>query len=284
MTLESDGYRSLEAFRSCPERLKKKFQFKSLCLRPFGTRIEDLDIDFFSNSRPKIITHILERCICTQEEKPLKKVFFLSLAISKRRELLLWIVFLSHSDNWMISVLCQRDSCGETLEFELNPDDINLSLETPEKDHIDITIGGKSLCLRRPTGQDQLDWLKKVYPDETSATIEIIRSLIVNEGEKEKLTKSHKFGAKAIKKINSALEDSDPLLTYNLRIVCPCCKQESIYKLDLEGMALSVLQSKQQQLIKNIHLFAKQYHWNESEILAIPAWRREAYLKLINKE
>jgi hypothetical protein len=45
--------------------------------------------------------------------------------------------------------------------------------------------------------------------------------------------------------------------------------------------ALGMLRRAQQALVGAVHRLASQYHWSERDIFAVPAWRRQHYLRLI---
>ena len=53
------------------------------------------------------------------------------------------------------------------------------------------------------------------------------------------------------------------------------------YYINLYKFALFILANIQKDLLYSIHYLAKFYHWNENDIISLPLWRREYYLKLI---
>jgi hypothetical protein len=53
-------------------------------------------------------------------------------------------------------------------------------------------------------------------------------------------------------------------------------------EVDLEALALVRLRAVQRKLVDAVHRLALAYHWTETEILALPSWRRERYLALID--
>jgi hypothetical protein len=84
--------------------------------------------------------------------------------------------------------------------------------------------------------------------------------------------------------LNQVLDDLDPLVNFSLAVTCPHCGLPSQPEIDLGAWALQILQRVQQRLIETVHRLACRYHWTEAEILALPEWRRDRYLALIDRE
>ena len=55
-------------------------------------------------------------------------------------------------------------------------------------------------------------------------------------------------------------------------------------ELDLEAALLRELEHHQAQRLREIHVLACHYHWSETDIARLPAWRRAYYLRLLGAE
>ncbi len=77
---------------------------------------------------------------------------------------------------------------------------------------------------------------------------------------------------------------ADPLGTLVIESACPECGASVRAEADLAGSWLETLRRRASALIDDVHVLATRYHWSESEILALPASRRIAYLELIEAE
>ena len=151
------------------------------------------------------------------------------------------------------------------------------------KDRVTVRGNGEELRLRKPTGQDQRDWLQHAYADEQSAIRAMVRMLLISEKEGPAPFPGH-LPADLLADISRALDEADPLINYRCPVVCPYCDHQATYPIDLEAFALKQLQQAQHNLLNNVHRLASAYHWSEAEIFAVPPWRRALYLKRIEME
>ncbi|MFW9918569.1 MAG: hypothetical protein ACFFED_03150 [Candidatus Thorarchaeota archaeon] len=140
---------------------------------------------------------------------------------------------------------------------------------------VNIETDDRSIELRKPNGMDQCKWLQSEFKDIDSAKLEIIRTLA-----KENIDDLPKS---MLATISKQLENIDPLMNLNLKLICPACGEEGVYFLDLETISLEILRETQRELFEGIHILAREYGWNESEILSLPSWRRKQYISMIER-
>jgi len=254
-----------------------------LFLRPFGWFLEDLEIDFHQTRRPDLEMQILECCISNREEAKLDSSFFGNLEIGKRTEYLLTLASLSNSSKINLNLRCSNLECQRQMEITIPLLEITQLQQQSENQKTEIAIATEKLSLRKPTGNDQKLWLEQHFPDEGSATLAMVQSLLVSE-QPSTFKQVYSQEKDWIEMLNQVMEEIDPLVNFNLQVNCPYCGSENLQDFDLGAWALQQLYGVQQQLIATIHRLASHYHWSESEILAIPPGRRSCYLALIDRE
>jgi hypothetical protein len=135
-------------------------------MRPFGTRIDDLEVDF-DLVRPVAITEVLARCAGVECE------LLWDLPVGRRTELLLALAELSGKVDYEAGMNCPE--CGLEVEVVLTLDEFR-SAVAPHRE--DAVIVGQSRY-RLPTGRDQLEWLRHADDDEPVLAARIIESLCV---------------------------------------------------------------------------------------------------------
>lgn len=254
-----------------------------LILRPFGWLAEDLEIDFHQTRRHELEMQILECCISNSEETKLDRSFFWNLEIGKRTEYLLTLASLSNSSKINVNLRCSNLECQRQMEITIPLLEITRLQQQSENQKTEIAIATEKLSLRKPTGNDQKLWLEQHFPDEGSATLAMVQSLLVSE-QPSTFKQVYSQEKDWIEMLNQVMEEIDPLVNFNLQVNCPYCGSENLQDFDLGAWALQQLYGVQQQLIVTIHRLASHYHWSESEILAIPPGRRSCYLALIARE
>ncbi len=280
--LRSERHSYLVPFPQISDRAKHSVS--DLSIRPFGFFRNDLDIDFNQKLRPFLITQILHCCTRDANGEAPDQAFFWELTIDKRIECLLIIATAGGISNLSIRLRCLNQSCRQEMEVEISRDELaNLRYRTDNIDHFMIQVGDISLPIRRPTGCDQLEWLKRSFTDEEAAIKAMIRTLMLDKGSIP-LDKEDQVPDEWVQTINNAMAEFDPLVNFNLLAHCPYCETESRYEIDLEEILLRRLHRAQQRLFEVVHRLAVHYHWSEPQIFSVPSWRRSHYLSLIEKE
>jgi hypothetical protein len=77
------------------------------------------------------------------------------------------------------------------------------------------------------------------------------------------------------------MENADPYGNLNLSAVCPACNHGWSILFDIVSYFWKEISSWAARLMNEVHLLAWAYGWQEKDILAMSAWRRQRYLELI---
>ena len=248
--------------------------------RAFGTTAEDLDLDFDHTERTALATSVLARCCDASEQSlALRESLAWSLPLSMRIARLLRIVALTiGSERLAATQTCVHSDCRQPFELTLPVDALVGEWdEMAGADHI-VRFpleNSAALILRLPTGRDQAEWRRQHYVDSTAALNAIVRSLVVDPGESPSLSTEQLAPLAAI------MEEADPLVAFTVHTTCPHCGRSGDIAVDLEAVALQELARFRRGVLADVHRFAAQYGWSESEVLAVPPRRRADYRKLI---
>ena len=256
-----------------------------LSLRPFGLKAEDLTIDFEHTPRPWLEISILSCCTADHDGNTPSNEFFWNLDVSKRLECLLAVVSLSEpSPQIAVDLRCLNAECLEELELDFSMEEIaGIQKQGEAHNTFNIKIGDKDFTLRRPTGFDQINWLTHSYEDEIAAAWAMIKSLLPDD-QHILLDQEKNRGNEWLQTINQAMEEMDPLTNFHLKTSCPVCEHRYDYDIDFGKICLQTLRDAQDRLIERVHTLAFHYHWNDQEIFALPSWRLERHLRLIERE
>src|SRR5262249_26139255 len=77
-----------------------------------------------------------------------------------------------------------------------------------------------------------------------------------------------------------AMAEADPLAEVLADIVCPSCEGAFVADVDLGAFVWAELRVRALRLLREVDALARAYGWSESEVLALSARRRAAYLEL----
>jgi hypothetical protein len=235
-------------------------------MRPFGSDVGDLDVDFTSRS-PLLVTDLLRRCDSLTDDDAW------NMAVGARTEALVQLAILSSSQSLVIGLRCPNAGCQEALEIELELSELWAASADRARDTVSVRIGDDSLELRRPTGRDQRDWLATAWPGVEEARSRILASLLSTPSR-------NPLDASAIEALENELARIDPLVAFNLAVACPACGDTAEHTLDLQRHALATLRRIHERLFESVARLATHFHWTEAEIFALPLWRRDRYLAM----
>lgn len=260
-----------------------KLPIKRLYFREFGSKVDDLNVDFDQLDRPALVTQILVGCALYQEGMSPPANLFWESSVGKRIQCLLTIAFSGQMQT-SFRLKCAGNGCGKFMELDMDLEEvIDLQQKADATDCVTIETNNIRMKLRRPCGNDQRLWLKQSYRNEREVVKSIIETLacsdrIIRQRKADWITNG------MIRAINEAMELADPLVNMIFSVACPHCGRQIKYAFNLEEHALKRLRQSQMDLIWTIHSLSQHYHWTESEILAIPFWRRSQYLALIRRD
>jgi len=265
-----------------------------LVLRPFGRSVRDMDIDFQQPHRPCLVTELLQCCTVADTGKGEPETaepgpgFFWGLTVSKRIEALLTLATSGGAEGLTVQLHCAYPACGELVEIDISLLEITTMLPPGEDTAaIAVQVRDSRYLFRKPTGNDQLRWLKGSFENEGAVVSEMIRTLQVPPDEPGKESgelSDGPFSPDWLTAVDEGMKAADPLVHFNLTLYCPACQKESTSNIDLENIATGKLQKIQSGLLHTVHRLASRYHWSEQQIFAVTPQRRTKYLALMDGE
>lgn len=271
------------AFPPISSELRNHFSLRDLFLLPFAQSAGDQDIDF-RLPRPHLETSILACCTQDGNGTTPNHRFFWNLEIGKRTECLLTLATQGGSWDLTVELRCPNPNCEEAMDVDFSLAELNsIQRQTESKERVELQIGMQVASLRRPTGLDQLIWRSHSFPNEATAVWTMMQSLVLAE-QQEMVRQAWEAEPTTIAALNQSMMQNDPLVNANLTVNCPACSTPHLHSLDLGALALQRLHQLQAHLLETLHRLASHYHWTEATILALPQWRRDRYLALIERE
>jgi len=237
-------------------------------MRPFG-HAEDLDLDFGQSDRPALVTTLLASC-----SEDGDAAFWWSQPVGLRTATLLQLVVLTeHRADVSLNRRCGAAGCEAVFEFTL-PLLALAAADTggnPVPVHLDA---GRTVMLRRPTGDDLRRW-RDARPASRAEALRLMFGSLVVDGDARPEDEAA---------VSASISEMDPLVDFAVSCPCPACGAANDVTIDLEAIALDRLSGRQRALVHDVHRFAVAYGWTEADVLAIPSSRRAQYLTLIEEE
>ncbi len=159
------------------------------------------------------------------------------------------------------------EACGAIYELTLDPGDLGLGVGAvpPEAGFREVDIGGEAVELRPVTLADLL-------------AIERIADAGEAAGALAKLVLGAEAGDPDADALGAALEALDPVADIWIGTQCPECGAAQSIPFDPVGFIARELRQKADALLDDIVTLAREFHWSEAEILALPEARRAFYV------
>lgn len=165
--------------------------------------------------------------------------------------------------------------CGESFDFPLNYAQLPVKPAGSGFPGAHISTERGMLTLRVPNGMDQRAVLE-------IADLQLARQTLAKRcvtawdgGDLSTL----ELNAGEVAAIEAALESVAPEIATEVMAPCPECGADNRVSID----PYFCLGRVSQDLFADVHRLASHYHWSETEILAMPRWRRQRYLALIDR-
>jgi hypothetical protein len=243
--------------------------------RAFGSRAEDLDVDFATLPRPVLVTEVLRRCL--QRSEPMGGDEEIgSWTLPQRSQALIAVALASGERGLQSRVRCPKTECGEMIELHielavfLNHDEIRSFDWSPEP--------ARMLRVALPTGDDLKEWLNRGEAAPRAMARQLVQ---IVDGCPP--ADDWQVPEAWIDGLAAELEQRDPLTALELEARCFACGAALSVEFDLETELLKRFAARQSRTLQQIHRLASVYHWSEAEILQLPAWRRNYYLSQLER-
>jgi hypothetical protein len=183
-----------------------------------------------------------------------------------------------------MSAYVECASCGTRLELTLSTRELGL-LATPDDTRPEVVVTDGSgedewrLSSRVPTTEDLRSALAAGGTDEPR---EILLDRCVLETSRGGRQARWKAAPPALlARLIERMAEVDSQATVQLRLGCPGCGVEDERELDIAAFLWTEVASEARRLMREVASLARAFAWRETDILAMSARRRHAYLELV---
>jgi hypothetical protein len=175
-----------------------------------------------------------------------------------------------------------RCACSERMEIEFSIATLLREAQprTPRRVLSSATRSGwlimpeKHIAFRLPVVNDQLSALASPFPYAHLEQRCIERTV-------ESANPDARPGARATATVERAMEAMAPTVSRPIAGICAACGAGVTLQLHMPSLVLDELRASAAGVHSEIHAIAATYHWQESAILALPQFRRQAYSEAI---
>jgi len=202
------------------------------------------------------------------------------LRIGERDRLLLELRERSFGPQLKAFAACPR--CQESLEYSLRTFDLAeplVEMGGSDPGPREAAVGDFKLGIRSPSSAD----LAAVASAETveSARIRLCEGCVTEANRNGISIAVSELPEDIIFAVGEQVAAIDPGGEMMVRLTCPICHHEWPLVFDIASFMYAEISALARRILEDIHALASYYGWGEKEILALPAARREFYLKKV---
>jgi hypothetical protein len=170
--------------------------------------------------------------------------------------------------------------CGETLESTFEVADIRIEPDRPQGPfHLDLD--GYSLDVRLPDSTDLLAIERTANPDTARAILlDRCAQRCTHAGAPIDWRRAPE---RVIAAATDRMQELDPQANTRVGFVCPACGNQWVETFDIVSFFWTEIAACARRLLLEVHTIASAYGWREAEILAMSAFRRQAYLEMVGR-
>jgi hypothetical protein len=199
------------------------------------------------------------------------------LSIGQRDALLLALRERTLGPTMQMYARCPQ--CGENLEFNVNIPDIRvMEPGQPRPQQYELQEGDFLVRFRLPNSWD-LAAVREVG-DVERARYWLLRRCVIEAQREGRVLAQEDLPEEVVQAITTRMEEEDPQADVRFSVRCPSCgfAWQSVF--DIVPYLWAELTVTAQRLLMDVHALARAYGWDEGDILAMSASRRQFYLEM----
>ncbi len=243
---------------------------RDAALRPLTGEDEAFMLDDATSGRTPAhrVTALLERCLVRLgPHEPVDADAVRELGAGDRQALLLHLRRLTFGDRLECVLTCPF--CGEDLDLDLRVEDL-LVAPYPERPlELDAEIDGVRVRFRLPTGADEEAAAAVAEEDAESAVAALLERCVA---------RPPAISGELAEALGELMGDLDPQADIVLELTCAACGETASVPFDAGDYVAREIGDDRDALLREIHLLALHYGWQESELVAMTTTRRRRYV------
>jgi hypothetical protein len=172
--------------------------------------------------------------------------------------------------------------CQTTLHFELDVEEI-LTEATAGSDRLKgrIEHQGFEVQFRPPTTRDLAATAACRSIDEGRGVL--LERCVLEATKRGSAVAPRDLPDELVEEISDRIEALDPLVEVPVNLSCSSCEAETSVVIDIGSFLWEEVAAAAERLLYDVFRLARAYGWQESDILAMGAARREYYLEMVGR-
>jgi hypothetical protein len=216
--------------------------------------------------------------------------------VADRQYLLLKFRQFTFGDLVRGDLFCPWADCGRRVSIAFRIDDVPVEEAAERAPSYTLTLSSRALgeedeaerevSFRLPNGADQEAVSGLLAENEAEALSLLLDRAIQRIGPRSPPSPGRVAALSALARaeIEAEMERLAPKVELNIETGCSECGRAFLAPFDLHRFFFGELRTDSELLYRQVHYLAYNYHWGESEIMAMPRHKRHKYIELLADE
>jgi hypothetical protein len=172
-------------------------------------------------------------------------------------------------------------NCESRFEFDLSTDSFRLHQDQSIDCEFDLTSDQYSVRFRLLNLAD-LSCAAEAG-EVNAARQQLIRRCVLNAVHAKLNVSPEQLPDEVVSALAARLAECDPEAELLCNLTCPACEFELELPFDLSTFFSAEIDAEAQRLLREVHVLAHGYGWDEADILKLTAPRRQFYLEMLDQ-
>jgi len=242
---------------------------RDAALRPLNGEDEAFLLEASSGLSPAHrVTGILERCLVRLgPHEPVGAEAVRELAAGDRQALLLHLRRLTFGERLECVIACP--ACDEELDLDLRVADLLVPPYPERPPELDAELEGVPVRFRLPTGADEEAAAVAAEASAEAAVATVLERCVAGPAA---------VTGEVADALGELMGELDPQADIVLELTCAACGEPVSAPFDAGDFVAREIGGDRDTLLREIHLLALHYGWQESELVAMTTTRRRRYV------
>lgn len=253
-------------------------------LRPVSGIEEELVANHRGTNAAELCNEIVARCLTRPGRDPgAARAEVADLLVTDRDLALVELRQRSFGSELAMELSCPE--CSALHDVTIDLERLSAPAQTPRE--IAVEAEGRRVRVRLPTARDQALIEGAARRDLAAARASLLAATLLElDGLPGPFSMEQVLAldSRVRAAIDEAVEAALPDIDLALAATCSECGTAIEAPVHLAEVVLSELRERSRQLLREVHVLAREYHWSERQILSLSVERRRAYLALIEAE
>lgn len=171
--------------------------------------------------------------------------------------------------------------CGQRLEMSFSALEIRANPEDEPERELAVGVDEYEVHLRLPNSLDLM--AISDLEDLDAATQALTRRCLMRVCHQGMEISLDLLPEMVLNAAQEKMTQADPQADVQIALCCPACGHRWQEAFDILSFLWQEIDAWACRTLNDVHVLASAYGWSESEILAMSAWKRQAYLNLVSQ-